>query len=108
MTMIPSGGATVFSSPPLCRARGLCFFLPSLFCPVSLLPLWFRGGSVGGGWEERWRRWWRCNGGSSSPLLRCFFFLRHFLFFPSSLMASLSLLCLLSWSPSFSFSFSPL
>jgi len=28
MTMIPSGGAAVFSSPPLCRARGLCFFFP--------------------------------------------------------------------------------
>jgi len=44
MTMIPGGGAAVFSSPPLCRARGLCFFslsvLPCFSSPsLSLLAL---------------------------------------------------------------------
>uniref|UniRef100_U7DYD5 Uncharacterized protein n=1 Tax=Populus trichocarpa TaxID=3694 RepID=U7DYD5_POPTR len=38
MTMIPSGGAAVFSSPPLCRARGLCFFFP-LYSALFLFSL---------------------------------------------------------------------
>jgi hypothetical protein len=52
----------------------------------------------GGGEEARWQLWLFF----FSRIF--FFFLCHFLFFPSSLMASLSLLCLLSWSPSFFFS----
>ncbi|KAJ6959206.1 hypothetical protein NC653_037499 [Populus alba x Populus x berolinensis] len=35
MTMIPGCGATIFSSPPLCRARGLSFFFP--LCSVLFL-----------------------------------------------------------------------
>jgi len=45
MTMIPGGGAAVFSSPPLCRARGLCFFFP--LC--SVLFLFSLSGSAGVG-----------------------------------------------------------
>jgi len=45
MTMIPGGGAVVFSSPPLCRARGLCFFFP--LC--SALFLFSLSGSAGVG-----------------------------------------------------------
>ena len=45
MTMIPGGGATVFSPPPLCRARGLCFFFP--LC--SVLFLFSLSGSAGVG-----------------------------------------------------------
>ena len=92
-------------------------FLPSLLSSVSLLsplssvffslssPLLCLFGAVscgqvvrcGGGEEARWQLW-------LFFFSRIFFFLYHFLFFPSSLMGSLSLLCLLSWSPSFSFS----
>jgi len=45
MTMIPGGGAAIFSSPPLCRARGLCFFFP--LC--SVLFLFSLSGSAGVG-----------------------------------------------------------
>ncbi|KAG6742499.1 hypothetical protein POTOM_053371 [Populus tomentosa] len=92
MTMIPGCGATIFSSPPLCRARGLSFFFPlcsvlflfslsgfagvgnangaslyfSVFLFLSILCLFFYllddDGAVGGDWEERWRRWWRLCG----------------------------------------------
>jgi hypothetical protein len=39
MTMIPGGGAIVFSSSPLCRARGLCFFFPSFVFALFMLSL---------------------------------------------------------------------
>jgi len=45
MTMIPGGGAAVFSSPPLCRARGLCFFFP--LCSALFLFSLSRSAGVG-------------------------------------------------------------
>jgi hypothetical protein len=94
-------------------------FLPSLLSSVSLLsplisvfffPLsspfllcLFGAVSYGqvvryvGGEEARWQLW-------LFFFSSIFFFPCHFLFFPASVMASLSLLCLLSRSPSFFFS----
>jgi len=95
MTMIPGGGATVFSSPPLCRARGLCFFsslsVLSCFSSPSLVLLALAALTVAGwrcccgGGKETWR--W-CPGGEE----RSFFFsvLRppvSVLLFPTSVLA---------------------
>jgi len=45
----------------------LCLSL-SVSLSVTALPLFLDDdGAVGGGWEERWRCWWRCKGGSSPP-----------------------------------------
>ena len=85
MTMILGGGANVFSSPPLCRARGLCFFLPSLVLLALVALMVARWRCCCGGGKETWR--W-CPGGEE----RSFFFsvLRppvSVLLFPTSVLA---------------------
>jgi len=93
--LIPGGGATVFSSPPLCRARGLCFFsslsVLSCFSSPSLVLLALAALMVAGwrcccGDGKKTRRW--CPGGEE----RSFFFsvLRppvSVLLFPTSVLA---------------------
>jgi len=84
MTMILGGGANVFSSP-LCRARGLCFSLPSLVLLALVALMVARWRCCCGGGKETWR--W-CPGGEEQS----FFFsvLRppvSVLLFPTSVLA---------------------
>jgi hypothetical protein len=95
-----SGGVflpSLLSSVSLLSPLSSVFFFSLLLCLFGAVSC----GQVvrcGGGEEARWQLWLFF----FSRIF--FFFLCHFLFFPSSLMASLSLLCLLFWSPSFFFS----
>ena len=57
LTMIPGGGAAVFSSPPLCRARGLFFSslsVLSCFSSPSLVLLALAALMVAGWWGCWW------------------------------------------------------
>ena len=98
MTMILGGGTTVFSSPPLCRARDLCFFFP--LC--SFLFLFSLSGSAGIGSVDGGGMAVLDSGGRMAVLVvdgdarrrfcpfsaLCFFFFSVFLLLPVSVSCS--------------------